>query len=142
MANKKILLVLPLILAAIIMYGYAIQYANRDNRDEEVLEVTETTQASPTAEATDSAAETTQPSFVFEAAADGQTALEVLQENAEIDFEESELGIFVTSINSIAGNDDYYWAFYVNGEYARKGVADTVLNTGDLIEFKYEKIEF
>ena len=79
MANKKILLVLPLILAAIIMYGYAIQYANRDNRDEEVLEVTETTQASPTAEATDSAAETTQPSFVFEAAADGQTALEVLR---------------------------------------------------------------
>ena len=41
---------------------------------------------------------------------------------------EASYGLYVDSVNGIAAdwdNDQTYWAFYVNGEYATTGIGDT-----------------
>lgn len=70
-----------------------------------------------------------------------QTALELLTDNAEVEYEEYDFGVFIKSINDIKNDDQNYWAFYVNGEYAQSGADQVNLQKGDLIEFKYVAIE-
>lgn len=48
--------------------------------------------------------------------------------------------MFVTSINGVAGDNEHYWAFYVNDEFAQQGVSQTVLEGGDVVKFVYEEI--
>lgn len=51
-------------------------------------------------------------------------------------------GKFVSSINGLAGNNQNYWAFYVNGEYAQAGASQTILKKGDIITLTYEAVTF
>lgn len=81
-------------------------------------------------------------SLVLSATADGQTALELLEQNADIETQDfGEAGAFVQSINGVAGDDTHYWAFYVNDEFAQQGVSQTVLSMGDTIRFEYASID-
>ncbi|HOZ03104.1 MAG TPA: DUF4430 domain-containing protein [Candidatus Woesebacteria bacterium] len=79
--------------------------------------------------------------YVLTAERDGQTALELLQASEQVELSIYEFGSLVKSIDNLAVNDAYYWAFYVNGEYAQQAADKTVLAVGDKVEFKYEKIE-
>jgi len=49
------------------------------------------------------------------------------------------LGFFVDSINGQKNAGGRYWILYVNDVSATNGVSSTVLQAGDLIEWKYEK---
>ncbi len=49
------------------------------------------------------------------------------------------LGTFVDSINGQKGGSGMYWILYVNGATSANGVSATTLETGDVIEWKYEK---
>ena len=49
------------------------------------------------------------------------------------------LGFFVDSINEKKSGGGNYWVFYVNGVSASMGVSATLLQAGDIIEWKYEK---
>lgn len=72
----------------------------------------------------------------------GQTALELLESRATIETQEyGDAGAFVTSINGLAGDNQNYWAFYLNGEYSQTGASQTILEPGDEIKFVYEEIQ-
>ncbi|OGI81503.1 hypothetical protein A3B93_00715 [Candidatus Nomurabacteria bacterium RIFCSPHIGHO2_02_FULL_42_24] len=76
----------------------------------------------------------------------GATVLQTMQKlSTESDFsfngrEFPGLGYFVEEINGVKGNADKFWAYYVNDVLAPTGVSQYVLKTGDIINFKYEKI--
>lgn len=70
-----------------------------------------------------------------------QTALELLQADNQVETKDyGTAGQFVTSINGLAGSNEYYWAFYLNGAYAEKGASQTMLSKGDTIKFVYEAV--
>ena len=48
------------------------------------------------------------------------------------------LGFFVESINGKAAERGFVWIFYVNGKEAQKGISQTMLSSGDTVEWKYE----
>ena len=73
---------------------------------------------------------------------DGQTAYDLLKTQYQVLIKEYDLGIFIEGINDLKNTDQYYWAFYLNDEYAQKGADQTILNKGDKIEFRYEEIAF
>lgn len=81
--------------------------------------------------------------LIIEATAsmNGQTALEVLQSAASVQIQESPLGTFVQGINGLLGDNEHYWAFYVNSEYANQGAGATVLKAGDVVRFEYTSVD-
>lgn len=79
-------------------------------------------------------------SLSFQAITDGQTALDLLKESAQVEYQEFDFGVMVSSINGVAADDKHYWALYVNDEYAIAGASETILKTGDTMQWKYEEI--
>jgi hypothetical protein len=82
-----------------------------------------------------------QANYELVATNSGQTALELLQTQAEVETQNyGSAGDFVTKINGLAGSNEYYWAFYLNESYAEKGASQTILKEGDKIKFVYEAV--
>ncbi len=78
--------------------------------------------------------------YEFTANEDNQTALTLLESSAGVKTQDfGTAGKFVTAINGLESNNDYFWGFYVNGEFAQQGVTQTILSKGDVIKFIYEK---
>lgn len=51
--------------------------------------------------------------------------------------DESDYGLYVTSVNGITADwatENAYWAFYINGEYAQTGVDSTEIVAGTTYE--------
>ncbi len=72
----------------------------------------------------------------------GQTVEGLLTSSAQVEFQDfGTVGKFVKSINGLASDDHSYWALYVNGEYSQTGVSQTVLRTGDVVDFVYEEVD-
>ena len=55
--------------------------------------------------------------------------------------EDSVYGAFITSINDVKQGNNYFWNYYVNGEYATVGVSAYEVQDEDIIEFRLEKFE-
>ena len=51
----------------------------------------------------------------------------------------SGMGTFVESINGKAGADGFYWILYINGTPSQTGASQTIVNSSDIVEWKYEK---
>lgn len=78
----------------------------------------------------------------FEIHTDKEIVGDALLELELIAGDESEYGLFVKSVNGIIADyneDQTYWAFYVNGEYATSGVDTTAIEEGTTYTFKVEK---
>ena len=78
---------------------------------------------------------------VYEVEEDGQNAFELLNSTAEIEYKEYDFGVFVESINGIPSDDQYFWALYVNDAQATTGADQTILQSGDRVEWRYEEIQ-
>lgn len=64
---------------------------------------------------------------------DKTTVGEAMQEHNLLEGEKSQYGLFVKKVNGILADydvDQYYWAFYANGEYAMTGVDTTNIEEG------------
>jgi cytoskeletal protein RodZ len=48
-----------------------------------------------------------------------------------------DLGEFVESINGKASANGYYWFLYVNGKDSSTGASQTIVHSGDVIEWRY-----
>ena len=72
---------------------------------------------------------------------DNTQAWDLLINSHQIIYQEYDFGIFLEGIDGLKGDQENFWAVYVNGEKSEIGISDTVLNEGDIIEFKYEAIE-
>jgi len=75
------------------------------------------------------------------ASEDNTRAWDLLVSNHRIIYQEYDFGIFLEGIDGLKGDQENFWAIYVNGEKSEVGISDIILNQGDLIEFKYEAIE-
>ncbi len=85
--------------------------------------------------------ETTATTFTF-TATQNQTALELLEAHTEVTYESyGDAGVFITSIGGKEGTDDYYWALYLNDEYATKGADQLELSAGDELRIEYEAVD-
>lgn len=71
---------------------------------------------------------------------EGKTALDLLRDKAEIQTEDSSLGVFVTSINGTANTNTNYWMFYVDGKLAPTAADQYQTKAGEKIEWRYEDI--
>ncbi|KHF39411.1 DUF4430 domain-containing protein [Halalkalibacter okhensis] len=71
----------------------------------------------------------------------GQTLMEVMDENYEITTAYE--GAFISGINGIEADDETssYWLYTINGEEALVGATEYELEHGDLIHFHYDSIE-
>ena len=70
------------------------------------------------------------------------TVGEALAEHNIIAGEEGSYGLYVKTVNGITldfDKDGTYWAFYVDGKYAEKGVDQTEINENSVYSFKPEK---
>lgn len=79
--------------------------------------------------------------LVVTATVSGQTALDLLSANTDIETKDyGDAGQFVVGVNNLKGDNENYWAFYINDEFAQKGVSQTILEEGDVVKIVYEKI--
>lgn len=70
------------------------------------------------------------------------TVGEALLDEGLIVGEDSEFGLYVTSVNGMTAdwdNDQTYWAFYIDGEYAMTGVDATEVTEGATYSFVLTK---
>lgn len=79
--------------------------------------------------------------YSFTSENDEQNAFDLLSSQVEVSYQEYDFGIFVDSLDGLMADQEHFWAFYVNGEFATKGVKQTTLQKGDIMEFKYQLIE-
>ncbi|GAB3794373.1 DUF4430 domain-containing protein [Virgibacillus kimchii] len=67
---------------------------------------------------------------------EGDTALDVLEEAADVDYEETDHGQLIAGINDLKPEAGYYWGFFVNGSSADVGADGYGLTHGDNLLFK------
>ena len=126
---KKILSLILLVVGALWYRQYVL--SNQDAAPIPAVEVT-----------TQETVKSVAAEYSFSVQYDGQPAQELLEANAEVEYQDyGDAGKFVTSIDDIAADEGHYWAFYVNGEYSQTGISQTILNEGDIITFTYEAID-
>jgi len=140
--SKKLFTLIPL-LVIVLAFGLWIQKSPTGQRLENIgnqispTQVQDQIYASPTL-----SPDIDQQTLIeLEAETDGQTAFDLLRTKASVAYKEYEFGVFIESINGLAGDASHFWAFYVNGEYAQAGADQTIINQGDRIEFRYEEIQ-
>ena len=74
----------------------------------------------------------------FEYTSEAETVGEALLAEGLIAGDESEYGLYVTTVNGITADwatENAYWAFYIDGEYAQTGVDATELTEGTTYSF-------
>ena len=77
----------------------------------------------------------------FQISTNKKTVGDALLELELIAGENGPYGIYVKTVNGVTldyDKDGKYWAFYENGKYAAKGVAETEINPGTIYSFKAE----
>ncbi len=77
----------------------------------------------------------------FTATKDGQSALELIENNADVEEKQFDFGVMIVAIDGLRADKNHFWAFYVNDKFAEKGVADTVLKKGDRVKMVYKAIK-
>jgi len=78
----------------------------------------------------------------FEVHTDSETVGEALLAAGLIAGDDGPYGLYVKTVNGetvVYEEDNMYWAFYVNGKYATKGVSDTAVEAGVTYALKAEK---
>jgi len=80
---------------------------------------------------------------------EGESAFGVLKrldresEDFSFSYDESDLGVFITSINNYHPDiTSKFWAFLINGEMSIVGVSDYIVREGDELGFRVEESEF
>ena len=78
----------------------------------------------------------------FNVKTDKTTVGEALLEEEIIAGEQGAYGLYIKTVNGVTCDfdaDGYYWAFYVNGEYAMSGVDTTNIEPGQTYGLKAQK---
>ncbi len=75
---------------------------------------------------------------------DKKYLLEVINDTKELNIvtEDSQYGAYVTSVMGIEQGDNYYWSYYIDGEYATVGVSSCEIQEGKKYDFKIEKMNY
>lgn len=79
---------------------------------------------------------------VTEIETDKKSVGDALLDKGIIEGDNGQFGLYIKKVNGITADydkDGTYWAFYVNGEYAAKGVDSTEIAEGSTYTLKIEK---
>ena len=71
--------------------------------------------------------------------------IDVLNENKEkinFEIEDGPYGAYIISMMNIEQGDDFYWSYYINGEYASTGISNCLISSGDIYDFKIEQFNY
>ncbi len=71
--------------------------------------------------------------------------IDVLNENKEkinFEIEDGPYGAYIISMMNIEQGDDFYWSYYINGEYASTGISNCLITSGDVYDFKIEQFNY
>lgn len=79
-------------------------------------------------------------SYKYTAVKDGQTPFSLLKDNEDVDYEQYDFGVFVTAINGQKADSNYFWALYVEDEFAQLASDKIELNKGDQVEWRWEEV--
>ncbi len=71
----------------------------------------------------------------------GSNAFDAMKENSELEVQEFDFGVMVNGIEGVVAGENEYWALYINGAYAEKGIADYSIEENTQIEWKLESFE-
>jgi len=71
----------------------------------------------------------------------GSNALDAMQANSELETQEFDFGVMISGIGGVSAGENEYWALYVNGAYAEKGIADYSIEENMEIAWKLESFE-
>ncbi len=71
----------------------------------------------------------------------GANALQAMKDSVEVQTQESSFGEFVTGIAGVQADTKHYWALYVDGKYAEKGIGDYTLDEDLAVEWRLEEIK-
>ncbi len=135
--TKKVILGIAIFLLLLVPISIAIV---RINNDEEGLNNPDKEQIVNNQNDEDQIDKGDSESIELIATSDNTNAFELLQEKHEVVFDQFDFGVFIKSIDGLEGNNENYWAVYVNGVYAEIAIDKTVLNSGDKLELIYEKV--
>lgn len=118
----------------ILQHGNSAQI--EEQIDEQNLETTIEVEQAVTVE--DNAQATT---IVVVADQEGKTVFELLNEQYDIEYTEYDFGVFIESIEGVAGDQGHFWSLYVNDELSPTGADQTTVSPDDMVEFRYEEIK-
>lgn len=79
-------------------------------------------------------------SHTLTATAAATKALDLAQSQLELQLKEYDFGLMVEGVNGLLADTNNYWAVYLNGEYAKVGIAELTMQAGDRLELRYETI--
>lgn len=80
-------------------------------------------------------------SYILIATEDGQSPFSLLLASEDVEYDQYDFGVFVTSINNQQSDPNYYWALYINEEYAQSASDQIELERGDQVEWRWEEIQ-
>lgn len=129
--TKKLVVLLALFTSVFAFSGCITQKAEQP--------VDQTSQEE-TQEASSAATAELMQEYSFTAEEDGQTAFDIFESNLDLEYTEYDFGVFVEGVNGINGDEENYWAFYLNDTYAEKGIKQTIVIKGDIVSLKYEEV--
>lgn len=92
------------------------------------------------AASTETQTETAVSDITLTASSSGQTALELLTSEHQVQAKEYDFGVFIEGIDGVMGDNQHFWAIYHNGESALVGASDLILDSGDQVRFVYEPV--
>ena len=72
---------------------------------------------------------------------DGQTALELLQAQRQVEAKNYSFGDLVMSIDGVAADSQHFWAMYVNGQFSQVGASAYVTKNSDMIKWQIDEIK-
>jgi Domain of unknown function (DUF4430) len=67
----------------------------------------------------------------------GKTVFEILDTNHDVDYTESDMGVFINSIDGIKNADGKYWRYYINDNPGKVAADKVNLTAEDIVEWKY-----
>ncbi len=73
---------------------------------------------------------------------DGKTVFELLTGEHDVGFTQSEMGVFVTTINGLENSESEFWVYYVDDEMGPVAADKFETKNDQTIEWKYETLVF
>lgn len=69
---------------------------------------------------------------------EGKSVFAILLENHEVDYKESDMGVFINSIDGIKNQGGHFWVYSINGTPGKVAADKAIVSEGDKIEWRYK----
>lgn len=63
------------------------------------------------------------------------------EEPLKLEYDEGEYGVYITSMAGVEEGNNFYWSYYVDGEYAQTSVSKCLVEDGAVYDFKIEALK-